>query len=1211
MQTHLRTLSLGLALSLGLGQLSAQNGVFKENFATDGMTLKTIGRGDCHVKNGVFSSRESYALFGNPEWKNYSVTFKARAPKGSEQVQIWAGFRAHNRNDRYIVGLKGGLQDDIVLARQGYMGTDEFFAVKPLGFHPIPGEWYKFKIDVVGDRIRVYINDENTPRIDVTDKNSNLAPSGQVSLGGGWLTTEFDDLEIKELPENYFQGIKRQEYKYAMSPAEKEAKRQRERSQYKAIEVGTLNPGRTEISLDGQWLFMPEYQLSDQDKAVNPAVEDKDWHSMSVPNFWNPIRIWLHGETFGSEHYPKGVSDTYFQQETERCENYTFEYGKVKAAWYRQWIELPESIEGKQIELHFDAVSKVADVFINGKEAGSHIGMFGDFSVDATPYLKPGKNLIVVKVVRDFIKNIADADKIVDVAVTVPVTNKMLKDIAHGFYCIDNGGIWQPVQMVITDPVKIEDVFIKPSLTGADYEITLKNYGKKKQSFDINGKIIDKSNNVQLSDVLLQKGVTLNPGEEKIVMASVKGLQPKLWTPQHPNLYNFKFSLSNKKGAIDSKTITSGFRTFEKRDDGFLYLNGKRYWLRGGNHTVFALTPNDRRMADTFYQIMKSGNIETTRTHTTPYNELWITAADENGIGISHEGTWPWLMIQSSMPDQNLIDMWADEYIGMLKKYRNHPSIFFWTINNEMKFYDNDPDKDRAIKKMQIIEKVVKRMREVDPTRPICFDSNYKRPEKRFGKDFFKTFDDGDIDDDHSYINWYDHTVFKQFNGEFQKNKREGRPLISQEMSTGYPNNETGHPTTFYTYVHQNPQVLVGDDAYPYGDPNAFLEAHRFITAELAEALRRSNPEASGILHFALLTWFRNVYDVNTIDPYPAYYSMQNSLNPLLVSAELWGRHLYAGSTLPVRFCVVNDLEDGSSVPASTITWSLISAGQVLAKGNVDVPVVEHYGRQWMTANIDVPSNLPESRVDAKLKLELKDKGGVLLSQNDYNITLATQEWSNNGELKDKKIVLVDNNNTAKVFDQLQIPYTKVATVAEAVKAKADLYVYAGLDDKNCSAEELSNMRKSIQDGKNALFLNCEKAMLKMYPEHFTGFLVPTEGDIATMEVPESPVFDNIEKMDLRYFNNNKREIPKVCSASRQTVRREKVVPLAAQMKIHGYINGDMHKRSEYVSTIKGFPLLMIQDQGKVMVSTMRTDKAATDPIAGKLLSNMVSTMLK
>ncbi len=72
-----------------------------------------------------------------------------------------------------------------------------------------------------------------------------------------------------------------------------------------------------------------------------------------------------------------------------------------------------------------------------------------------------------------------------------------------------------PVQMVITDPVKIEDVFIKPSLTGADYEITLKNYGKKKQSFDINGKIIDKSNNVQLSDVLLQKGGNIKSGRGK------------------------------------------------------------------------------------------------------------------------------------------------------------------------------------------------------------------------------------------------------------------------------------------------------------------------------------------------------------------------------------------------------------------------------------------------------------------------------------------------------------------------------------------------------------------------------------------------------------------------------------------------------------------------------------------------------------------------
>lgn len=75
-------------------------------------------------------------------------------PKDAEQVQIWAGFRTHNRFDRYVVGIKGGLQDDLYLMRTGYMGTDEFMGVRPLGFHPVPGEWYKVKVEVCGNRIR-------------------------------------------------------------------------------------------------------------------------------------------------------------------------------------------------------------------------------------------------------------------------------------------------------------------------------------------------------------------------------------------------------------------------------------------------------------------------------------------------------------------------------------------------------------------------------------------------------------------------------------------------------------------------------------------------------------------------------------------------------------------------------------------------------------------------------------------------------------------------------------------------------------------------------------------------------------------------------------------------------------------------------------------------------------------------------------------------
>src|SRR5260221_4842536 len=219
---------------------------------------------------------------------------------------------------------------------------------------------------------------------------------------------------------------------------------------------------------------------------------------------------------------------------------------------------------------------------------------------------------------------------------------------------------------------------------------------------------------------------------------------------------------------------------------------------------------------------------------------------------------------------------------------------------------------------MRIISEVVKRMRKVDPSRPICFDSNYRRNVKKFGQAFFNDIDDGDIDDKHAYINWYDHSLFRQFKGEFQKeNKNEGRPLISQEMSTGYPNNETGHATRFYTIVHQNPQSLIGNLAYENADPANFLEVQSFITGEEAEAFRRTNEQAAGIIHFALLTWFRNVYDAKKIEPYPTYYAMKRALSPVLVSAELWGRHFYAGEKLPANICIVIDKEDGSPLSAT------------------------------------------------------------------------------------------------------------------------------------------------------------------------------------------------------------------------------------------------------------------------------------------------------
>ena len=612
---------------------------------------------------------------------------------------------------------------------------------------------------------------------------------------------------------------------------------------------------------------------------------------------------------------------------------------------------------------------------------------------------------------------------------------------------------------------------------------------------------------------------------------------------------------------------------------------------------------------------MKAGNIDVTRTHTTPWNKRWMTAADRNGIGVSFEGTWSWLMIHSTpIPDQRLIEIWRNEFLGLLKKYRNHPSLLFWTVNNEMKFYDNDSNLERAKEKYRIISDVVKEMRRIDPTRPICFDSNYqaKGKDKKFGADFMSSIDDGDIDDMHGYYNWYDYSVFRFFNGEFQKQfKVADRPLISQEMSTGYPNNETGHPTRSYQLIHQNPYTLIGYESYDWADPASFLKVQAFITGELAETLRRSNDQASGIMHFALMTWFRQTYDYQNIEPYPTYYALKRALQPVLVSAELWGRNLYAGEKLPTRIYVVNDREDGTDLQPSLLRWEIQDeSGKCLASGSEKIPAVKHYARYYAEPDIQLPANLPADKTKAKLVLKLTENG-LPISANEYELLLTNKEWNIGQVDPNKKIVLLDKDNTKTVFDFLNINYQPISSIKELLnsKLKADLCVISGLTA--CTDEEKELIRAYQSKGGKLLFLNSKEAVKAIYPEYITGWIIPTEGDIVIMERNDAPVFNDIDVLELRYFNNNKREIPQACTATLKVHRHKNVTELAGQMKIHAYIDGGKPEdRIERIESMRGLTMLQIADgKGEAMISTMCTEKATTDPVAGKLVVNMINCL--
>ena len=149
--------------------------------------------------------------------------------------------------------------------------------------------------------------------------------------------------------------------------------------------------------------------------------------------------------------------------------------------------------------------------------------------------------------------------------------------------------------------------------------------------------------------------------------------------------------------------------------------------------------------------------------------------------------------------------------------------------------------------------------------------------------------------------------------------------------------------------------------------------------------------------------------------------------------------------------------------------------------------------------------------------------------------------------------------------------------------------------------------------GGRLLMLDAGDFAKTVYPEYITDVIKPTEGDIVVVERSDDSVFNGLEPLDLRYFNNNKREIPLACNATLKAVRHDNVKELASQMKIHAYIDGGKAEdRMNKIESMRGLTMLEVTDgDGKAIISTITTDRAATDPIAGRVLANMIKESVK
>jgi hypothetical protein len=253
-----------------------------------------------------------------------------------------------------------------------------------------------------------------------------------------------------------------------------------------------------------------------------------------------------------------------------------------------------------------------------------------------------------------------------------------------------------------------------------------------------------------------------------------------------------------------------------------------------------------------------------------------------------------------------MFEHWLMENADVVRRTRNHPSVLIWTIGNEMMLRDS-----KNIEKWNLLSQAVRQTRRLDPYRPIVCSSEYSRDPDFYEKTLKPAgIDDGDIDDIHRYRGWYSESPFvteSKFETEMKRN-RGARPFIGQEMSTGYPDLDTGLPVARYTRDMVTPQAWVGAYAEPGHSPAFFLEHNRAVTKRWAEQLRFERADrTAGFLLFSIECWFRHGYDAAAVSPYPVLASVREAFAPIGLALQTPRRRFFSGEEVETAVFVTND----------------------------------------------------------------------------------------------------------------------------------------------------------------------------------------------------------------------------------------------------------------------------------------------------------------
>ena len=328
-----------------------------------------------------------------------------------------------------------------------------------------------------------------------------------------------------------------------------------------------------------------------------------------------------------------------------------FEGGKGE---YRKTFATPK---GERVKLLFEGVYQHAEVFINGQKAGQHAYGYTPFTVDITPYLHHDKrqNEVVVKVDNSAQPNCR-------------------------WY--SGSGIYRHVWMLTMNDLHIAEngVFVTTPDVTADkaqvcVEVTVANES-------------DRDRNVTVAVGAAQLMASVKAHDTKTVATTFFVKNPKLWSPESPELYETTAELKEAGAVVDRQTTKYGIRSFSfDAEQGFV-LNGKKVLLNGAcvHHDDGALGAMAFDAAEIRkVRQMKNAGFNLIRTSHNPTTRAFLDACDSIGMLVIDEAFDGWRTQKNPYDYSTVIDScFREDLHAMVMRDRNHPSIISWSIGNEV-----------------------------------------------------------------------------------------------------------------------------------------------------------------------------------------------------------------------------------------------------------------------------------------------------------------------------------------------------------------------------------------------------------------------------------------------------------------------------------------------------------------------------------------------